>query len=60
MLTLGRDEHNKPQGRNRFAQTPKNQITENIDIEFSHELADDDDKEAIARAREADQRVKED
>ncbi len=56
---MGRDEHNKSQGRNRFAQTPKNQIMENVDIEFSHELADEEDKEAIARARAADQRVKE-
>jgi len=57
---MGRDEHNKPKGRNRFAQTPKNQITENIDVEFSHELADEDDQEALRRARAADQRVKED
>jgi len=57
---VGKDEHNKPKGRNRFAQTPKNQITKNIDIEFSEELADTDDKEAQARARAADRRVKED
>ena len=57
---MGRDEHNKPKGRNRFAQTPKNQITENIDVEFSHELADEDDQEALRRARAAAQRVKAD
>lgn len=57
---MGRDEHNKPKGRNRFAQTPKNQITENIDVEFSYELADEDDQEALRRARAVDQRVKED
>ena len=55
---MGKDEHNKPKGRNRFAQTPKTQITKNTDIEFSEELADADDKEAQARARAAERRIK--
>ncbi|MFD1038215.1 YfhD family protein [Virgibacillus byunsanensis] len=55
---MGRDEHNNSNGRNRLAQTPKNQIKDGIDVEFSEEFADHDDKEAQARSRAADRRVK--
>lgn len=56
---MGKDEHNKSKN-NRFAQTPKNQLKQNTDIEFSEEFADKDDKEAQARARAAARRVKKD
>jgi len=55
---MGRDEHKKDKGRNRFAQTPKTQITRNIDTEFSEAFADEEDKEAKSRARAAERRVK--
>lgn len=55
---MGKDEHNKAKGKNNFAQTPKNQLTDHIDVEFSQALADEDDREAQERARDADKRVK--
>lgn len=55
---MGRDEHRKARGKRFLAQTPKNQISDGVDIEFSEELADADDKEAIARMRAADERNK--
>ncbi|GAA0603947.1 YfhD family protein [Virgibacillus siamensis] len=55
---MGRDEHNKSRGRNRLAQTPKNQKSDGRDIEFSEELADHDDKIAQERSKAADKRVK--
>lgn len=55
---MGRDEHNKPRGRNRLAQTPKNQKSDGRDIEFSEELADTDDKIAQERSKAADRRAK--
>lgn len=55
---MGRDEHNKPRGRNFLAQTPKNQKTDGRDVEFSKEFADNEDKEAQARSRQADKRAK--
>jgi hypothetical protein len=54
---MGRDEHRKKKNKH-FAQTPKKQLTDGIDIEFSQELADHDDLEAQARSRAADQRAK--
>ena len=54
---MGKDEHKK--SKNSFlAQTPKNQIADGKDIEFSEELADHDDKEAQARANAAGKRRK--
>ena len=41
-----------------MAQTPKNQLSDGIDVEFSEEMADADDKEAIARSKQANKRVK--
>ncbi|WP_174615599.1 YfhD family protein [Virgibacillus ihumii] len=55
---MGRDEHNKSRGRNRLAQTPKNQKSDGRDIEFSEELADYDDKIAQERSKAADKRAK--
>jgi len=55
---LRRDEHNKSKGNNRFTQMPKNQLTRNIDVEYSAELADQDDKKAQKRAFAAESRVK--
>ncbi|RLL42030.1 YfhD family protein [Oceanobacillus piezotolerans] len=53
----GRDDHNHNRN-NVLAQTPKQQLSDGIDIEFSQELADADDLEAVKRSREADKRVK--
>lgn len=55
---MGRDEHRKARGKRFLAQTPKNQIADGVDVEFSEELADTEDKEAMARMREADERNK--
>lgn len=55
---MGRDEHNK--SKNSFlAQTPKSQLKKDgVDVEFSEEFADYEDKEAKARSQEADKRAK--
>lgn len=53
----GRDSHNS-NSKNFLAQTPKNQISDGRDIEFSRELADADDVKAIERSKAADQRAK--
>jgi len=54
---MGRDEHKKR--KNAFlAQTPKNQLSDGKDVEFSQELADADDKEAQARSQAAQTRAK--
>lgn len=57
---MGRDEHRRPKGKKALAQTPKNQIVKNADVEFSEDLADAEDKEARARSRAAEQRAKKD
>lgn len=54
---MGRDEHNTSKGLNRLAQTPKNQITDDKYVEFSDELANQDNKEARARAEAPERRV---
>ena len=55
---MGRDEH-KSRKNNYLAQTPKNlKTTDGIDVEFSNEYADFDDKEAQARSRAANKRAK--
>jgi YfhD-like protein len=51
---MGKDEH-KSKSRNPMAQTPKNQLRAQ-DVEFSQSMADQEDLEAQARAREADRR----
>jgi len=53
---MGRDDH-KNRKNNYLAQTPKNLKSDGIDVEFSEELADADDKEAQARSRAADKRA---
>lgn len=53
---MGRDEHKKKK-KNHLAQTPKNLKTDGIDVEFSDEFADADDREAQARSRAADKRA---
>jgi len=55
---MGRDEHRTKRGKRHLAQTPKNQISDGLDIEFSEELADADDKEALERSEAADRRAK--
>ena len=57
---MGKDEHNSSKGKNRLAQTPKNQITDNKYVEFSEDLANHSDKEAQRRAEAANRRMKED
>jgi hypothetical protein len=57
VVFMGRDEHRK--SKNSFlAQTPKNQLSDGIDVEFSEEFADQNDKEAQARSRAANKRAK--
>lgn len=53
----GRDDHNSKNNK-ALGQTPKNQISDGIDIEFSEELADADDKLAKARSHAASLRAK--
>ncbi|UOQ47950.1 YfhD family protein [Gracilibacillus caseinilyticus] len=55
---MGRDEHKKKAGKNRLAQTPKQEKMDGFDVEFSSELADAEDKEAQARGKQADSRAK--
>jgi len=54
---MGRDEHKKKNNKH-MAQTPKQQLTDGIDVEFSEELADENDKKALARRQAADRRAK--
>jgi len=54
---MGRDEHRKK--KNSFlAQTPKQQIGDGLDIEFSEELADKEDMKAQERSSSASKRMK--
>lgn len=39
-------------------QTPKNLKSDGVDVEFSRDLADHDDLEAMARSKAADKRAK--
>lgn len=55
---MGKDEHKKSRGKRFLAQTPKNQLSDGIDVEFSAELADPDDHEALERSKRADKRVR--
>ncbi|MDY0395224.1 YfhD family protein [Virgibacillus halophilus] len=54
---MGRDEHRKPKGKKQLSQTPKNLISDGMDVEFSEALADENDKQAQQRAAQADQRA---
>lgn len=58
VVSMGRDEHKKSRGKQFLAQTPKQQISDGVDVEFSEEVADHDDKKAQARRKRADQRNK--
>ncbi|MGM8211335.1 YfhD family protein [Virgibacillus sp. W0430] len=58
VIKIGRDEHKKARGKRALAQTPKNELTDGMDIEFSEELADLDDKVAQKRSRKAEERSK--
>ncbi|MFD1068111.1 YfhD family protein [Oceanobacillus locisalsi] len=53
---MGRDEH-KQRKNNFLGQTPKNQKTDGIDVEFADEFADAEDREAQARSQAADKRA---
>lgn len=55
---MGRDEHRKGKGKNMLAQTPREQLSDGIDVEFSEQLADAADKEAQLRSQAADKRMK--
>jgi YfhD-like protein len=55
---MGRGDHNRATGKNFLAQTPKNQLSDGIDVEYSEELADHDDKVAEERSKAADRRAK--
>ncbi|GAA0444675.1 MAG: YfhD family protein [Bacillota bacterium] len=54
---MGKDEHHKSKN-NFLSQTPKNQKSDGIDVEFSEELADHEDKEAQQRSDQANKRIK--
>ncbi|MFG6117429.1 YfhD family protein [Halobacillus sp. MO56] len=58
---MGRDDHRKANGKNdsSLPQTPKYAKKAHArDVEFSQEFADHEDKEAQARSRAADDRMK--
>jgi len=50
---VGRDEHKKSRGKRFLAQTPKQQILDGSDVEFSDELAGREDKQAKAKIERA-------
>ncbi|MGJ9459533.1 YfhD family protein [Oceanobacillus sp. CF4.6] len=53
---MRRDDY-KNNKNNYLAQTPKNLKSDGIDVEFTNEFADVDDKKAQARSRAADKRA---
>lgn len=56
---MGRSHGNKSRDRNKASlpQVPKNLKSDGNDVEFSNEMADGADLEALARANAANQRV---
>ncbi|UOQ46003.1 YfhD family protein [Halobacillus salinarum] len=56
---MGRDEHRHSKGKNKrkLPQTPKNLKRDGIDVEFSSQLADEEDWKAVERAQAADLRA---
>jgi hypothetical protein len=44
--------------KSKLPQVPKNMKSDGLDVEYSEELADLQDREAIARANAADERAK--
>lgn len=57
---MGRDDRRKARDKNtqKLPQVPKNLKTDGIDVEFSEELADHNDREAMERSKAADRRAK--
>jgi hypothetical protein len=60
VLAMGRSHGHKTRDKNKgsLPQVPKNLKSDGIDVEYSQELADQEDLEAQARANAANQRVK--
>lgn len=60
---MGRDDRRKARDKNKsdLPQTPWRDLApDGLDIEFSRELADHEDLEALERAKQADERVRND
>lgn len=60
---MGRDDRHRARDKNqaKLPQTPRRDLApDGLDIEFSRELADVEDLEAQQRAREAEERVRND
>ncbi|PKR78766.1 YfhD family protein [Halalkalibacillus sediminis] len=55
---MGRDEHKNGKRNDPLRQTPKNQVSDGVDVEFSDELANLDDQEAQERSRAAEERAR--
>ncbi|GIN23205.1 MAG TPA: YfhD family protein [Bacillus bacterium] len=57
---MGRSRNQKTRDKNKqkLPQVPKQLKSDGHDIEFSRELADQDDIKALARSEDADQRAK--
>jgi hypothetical protein len=57
---MGRHNNRKARDKNKASlpQVPANMKTDGVDEEFSRELADQEDLEALARANAANQRIK--
>jgi hypothetical protein len=57
---MGRSHGHKTRDKNKatLPQVPKNMKSDGYDVEYSAELADQEDREAQARANAANQRVK--
>lgn len=57
---MGRSQNQKARDKNKqkLPQVPKQLKSDGRDIEFSRELADQDDLEALARSEAADKRAK--
>ncbi|WP_101843143.1 YfhD family protein [Halobacillus sp. Marseille-P3879] len=56
---MGRDEHKKSNARKqqKLSQTPKREKHDGLDVEFSQDMADHDDMEAMKRSEAADRRA---
>ncbi|MFS0614177.1 YfhD family protein [Lederbergia ruris] len=57
---MGRDDRRKARDKNKqkLPQVPQNMKSDGRDVEFSQEVADQDDLEAMRRADDADKRAK--
>jgi hypothetical protein len=53
-----RGQRTRDKNKAKLPQVPKNMKSDGLDIEYSQELADLQDREAIARSNAADSRVK--